>query len=68
MFFVFWDLFELVVIYFFFVETKGISIEELDAIFEAKNPRKASTAVKKFEQSTIVRADGEIEKEIREVA
>ena len=66
-FFVFWDMFELVIIYFFFVETKGISIEELDLIFEAKNPRKASTAVKKFEQTTILRADGEIEKEVKEV-
>lgn len=39
----FWDLFELVFIYFFFVETKGRSLEELDAVFEAKNPRKEST-------------------------
>lgn len=29
----------------FFVETKGRTLEELDAVFEAKNPRKASTAV-----------------------
>lgn len=28
----------------FFVETKGRTLEELDAVFEAKNPRKASTA------------------------
>jgi hypothetical protein len=40
-FFVFWDLFTF--IYFFFVETKGRTLEELDAVFEAKNPRKAST-------------------------
>ena len=33
----------MVIIYFFFVETKGRTLEELDAIFEAKNPRKAST-------------------------
>lgn len=39
----FWDLVELVFIYFFFVETKGRSLEELDAVFEAKNPRKEST-------------------------
>jgi Sugar (and other) transporter len=42
-FFVFWDVFEAVFIYFFFVETKGRTLEELDEVFEAKNPRKAST-------------------------
>jgi sugar porter (SP) family MFS transporter len=42
-FFVFWDLFEFTFIYFFFVETKGRTLEELNAVFEAKNPRKAST-------------------------
>lgn len=42
-FFVFWDVFEFVFIYFFFVETAGRTLEELDAVFEAKNPRKAST-------------------------
>ncbi|KXT02942.1 hypothetical protein AC578_10590 [Pseudocercospora eumusae] len=43
-FFVFWDIFECAFIYFFFVETKGRTLEELDEIFEAPNPRKASTA------------------------
>ncbi|KAL3487615.1 putative transporter [Aspergillus germanicus] len=42
-FFVFWDLFECAFIYFFFVETKGRTLEELDAVFETRNPRKAST-------------------------
>ncbi|KAG8362191.1 Lactose permease [Fusarium venenatum] len=42
-FFVFWDLFELGFIYFFFVETKGRTLEELTVVFEARNPRKAST-------------------------
>lgn len=28
--------------YFFFVETKNMTLEELDVIFEADNPRKAS--------------------------
>ncbi|KAK2808955.1 hypothetical protein FQN50_004229 [Emmonsiellopsis sp. PD_5] len=46
-FFVFWDTFELAFMYFLFVETKGMTLEELDAIFEAKNPRKASVAAKK---------------------
>lgn len=40
--FVFWDIFEALFIYFF-VETKGRTLEELDEVFEAKNPRKAST-------------------------
>ncbi|KAK0105008.1 hypothetical protein ONS95_004622 [Cadophora gregata] len=44
-FFVFWDVFEALFIYFFFVETKGRTLEELDAVFEAKSPRKASTAL-----------------------
>ncbi|KAK7744379.1 hypothetical protein SLS62_010167 [Diatrype stigma] len=38
-----WILVEIVVIYFFFVETAGKTLEELGEIFEAKNPRKAST-------------------------
>lgn len=41
-FFVFWDIFEFVIIYFFFVETRHKSLEELEKIFEAKNPRKVS--------------------------
>ncbi|KAG5293797.1 lactose permease [Histoplasma capsulatum G186AR] len=43
-FFVFWDLFEFAFIYFFYVETNGRTLEELDEVFEAPNPRKASTA------------------------
>ena len=41
--FIVWIVVELVVIYFFFVETAGKTLEELSEIFEAKNPRKAST-------------------------
>ncbi|KIX03024.1 uncharacterized protein Z518_06574 [Rhinocladiella mackenziei CBS 650.93] len=67
-FFVFWDIFELVFIYFFFVETKGISLEELDVIFEAKNPRKTSTAVKKAQTRTEKASDGRVEADIKEVA
>lgn len=40
--YVFWDLVEFTVIYFFFVETRHKSLEELDKIFTAKNPRKVS--------------------------
>ncbi|KAF2260656.1 sugar transporter [Lojkania enalia] len=42
-FFIFWDCFEFAFMYFFFIETKGLTLEEMDEIFEAKNPRKAST-------------------------
>lgn len=38
-----WIAVEMVVIYFFFVETAGKTLEELGEIFEAPNPRKAST-------------------------
>lgn len=31
------------IIYFFFVETAGKTLEELSSIFEAPNPRKEST-------------------------
>ena len=54
-------MFELAFIYFFFVETKGISLEELDVIFEAKNPRKTSTEVKKFETRTFVASGAKAE-------
>ncbi|KAH9896324.1 general substrate transporter [Xylariomycetidae sp. FL2044] len=49
-FFVFWDSFELAFMYFLFVETKGMTLEELDAIFEAKDPRKASLEAKKLQK------------------
>lgn len=42
LFFVFWDMFEFAVIYWFFPETKERTLEELNDIFEAKNPVKAS--------------------------
>lgn len=38
-----WICVELVVVYFFFVETAGKTLEELGEIFAAPNPRKAST-------------------------
>ncbi|KAF7593618.1 hypothetical protein BBP40_011136 [Aspergillus hancockii] len=44
-FFVFWDCFEFAFIYFFFVETKGRTLEELEEVFEASNPRKASLKI-----------------------
>lgn len=38
-----WILVEIVIIYFFAVETANKTLEELSSIFEAKNPRKEST-------------------------
>lgn len=46
-----------VVIYFFFVETKGRTLEELEEVFLAKNPRKASTKERQVEQ---IRTEGGI--------
>jgi sugar porter (SP) family MFS transporter len=43
-----WIVVEIVVIYFFFVETAGKTLEEMSEIFEAKNPRKASTQKRKI--------------------
>jgi len=47
--FVVWCAFQTFVIYFFIPETKGRTLEELDEIFEARNPRNASIAKKKIE-------------------
>ncbi|KAJ1337303.1 Lactose permease [Microdochium nivale] len=49
-FFVAWDSFEVAFMYFFFVETQGLTLEELDNVFEAKNPRLASLETKKRQQ------------------
>jgi MFS family permease len=49
-FFAFWDLIQFTIIYFFFVETKGRTLEELIAVFEAPNPRKASTNLPSLEE------------------
>ena len=40
--FIFFDLFAVVVMYFFFIETKKRTLEELTAIFRSPNPVKAS--------------------------
>jgi len=37
-----WCAIEFVIFWFFLVETKGRTLEELDAIFNSRNPRKAS--------------------------
>lgn len=36
--------------YFLFVETKNKTLEELDDVFEAKNPRKASVLATKIQE------------------
>lgn len=41
-FFICWDIIELIVIYFFWPETKDRTLEELDELFQAKNPVKKS--------------------------
>lgn len=56
--FAFWDLFEFVFIYFFFVETKGRTLEELDQIFEAANPRKASTTKTVLKKRVVANGKG----------
>ncbi|WYZ45076.1 hypothetical protein EsH8_VIII_000392 [Colletotrichum jinshuiense] len=58
-FFVAWDSFEIIFMYFFFVETKGFTLEELDEVFEATNPRKASVEAKK-RQKRIMRESGPV--------
>ncbi|PLB55754.1 putative MFS monosaccharide transporter [Aspergillus steynii IBT 23096] len=40
--FIGWDVFEMVIIYFFWPETKGRTLEELNEVFEARNPVKKS--------------------------
>lgn len=40
--FMVWDLVEFAIIYFFFVETKGRTLEEINELFMAPNPAKKS--------------------------
>jgi nitrate/nitrite transporter NarK len=46
-----WDAVQFVVFYFLLPETSKRTLEELDVIFEAKNPVKESLAVRKVEFS-----------------
>ena len=56
-----WIIFEIVIIYLFFVETAGKTLEELSEIFEARNPRKESTKrtlVVVDRRGSVVRVEG----------
>ncbi|PAV20274.1 MFS lactose permease [Pyrrhoderma noxium] len=54
--FVFWDAFEALIWYFFCVETVGYTLEELDQVFSAPNPVKASIQKKKV----VIKGSGDI--------
>ncbi|CUM65874.1 uncharacterized protein PRCAT00003524001 [Priceomyces carsonii] len=51
-FFVFWDLLELIVIYFMFVETSGLSLEEIEHVFTVKGSVKESIRLSKASRSS----------------
>ena len=40
--FLFWDALGVVLIYIFLVETKGLTLEEINDVFDRPNPRKYS--------------------------
>jgi MFS family permease len=60
-----WIVVEIVIIYFFFVETAGKTLEEMGSIFEAKNPRKESTkkrTIEMNERGDVLNVDGDSDK------
>ena len=58
--FVFWDLFEVAVMYFYFPETKDRTLEELEEVFAAPNPVKKS--LEKRSAMTVINTLGPEEK------
>lgn len=50
-FFVFWDAFQLTVIYFLFVETSRLSLEEIEYVFQSPTPVKESIRLSKAARS-----------------
>jgi hypothetical protein len=46
------------IIYFFYVETKDRTLEELDEVFHTKNPAKASKAIVKMRTTRLVDEKG----------
>ncbi|KAK2806329.1 hypothetical protein FQN51_007371 [Onygenales sp. PD_10] len=59
--YIFWDAFEVMIMYFFFVETKKRTLEELTSIFRSRKPVK--TSLKQAE--VLYRGDAVTEVEIR---
>lgn len=53
--FIFWDIFECLIIYFLFVETRNRTLEELAEIFRAPNPVKYS-----LKKTEIIVHDGQV--------
>jgi hypothetical protein len=49
---------EFSIIYFFFVETKDRTLEELDEVFHAKNPAKASKTIVRLRTTRLVDEKG----------
>jgi MFS family permease len=60
--FIFWDTFEVLFIYFLFVETKNRTLEELSAIFRSKSPVKKSLEASKVILSEEHRREAAVEK------
>jgi hypothetical protein len=52
--FLVWDIFEVIIIYFFLVETKGLTLEEINEIFEEPNPRAYSDEIQRQRKATRV--------------
>ncbi|KZS90463.1 general substrate transporter [Sistotremastrum niveocremeum HHB9708] len=55
--FVFWDTFETIVLYLFVVETKGLTLEEIDEVFAHPDPRKFSVDQKMLRAQAALRAE-----------
>lgn len=63
--FVFWDLVEWTVMYFFFPETKQRTLEELAEVFEAPNPVKKSLEKRNAETVlNVLHVDAEVKDKI----
>ncbi|KAG2733417.1 hypothetical protein G9P44_002942 [Scheffersomyces stipitis] len=55
-FFVFWDAFQFAIIYFFFVETCALTLEEIEVVFKEKHTVKESIKLSKMARSHIHRS------------
>ncbi|KAH9480303.1 Lactose permease [Psilocybe cubensis] len=56
--FLIWDVFEVIVIYFFVVETKGFTLEEINEVFEDDSPRKYSERLQREMRESRKREQG----------